>query len=323
MKILLATDGSENGLAAARFLASLGHQQPTEVTLLTVSYLPENLHSRTVANWYSEWQSMETSRIDQHHQEVEAILDPMPGKVQRLTMAGNPTHLILKTAEEMDSDLIVIGARGHGALERLLIGSVSDGVATHAPCSVVVVRPSQLKTESDLEAEQDQTHRVLLGYDGSSSAKQALAEFKQFDWSGDAAMILSVQQTFDGFGQDYAKLYELQNELPKPSDLALEAGMLVSGSSANLTCCEATGTHIGHKLTSEAESRKADVIMVGDKGHGMIEQFLLGSTSKYVLRHSNCSVWISRSKLERVPTKPDTRSCEVPNENIVPSIASA
>lgn len=320
MKILLATDGSENGLAAARFLASLGHLEDAEITLLTVSYLPENLHSRTVASWYSEWQTAENSRIDLHHKEVEAILDPVRGKVTRCTKAGNPTHIILTLASELDSDLIVLGARGHGRLERLLIGSVSDAVATHAPCSVVVVRPPRVIEGA---ASDPPEHRVLLGYDGSPSAKQALAEFKRFDWQGDTALILSVHQVFDGFGQDYAELYELQSELPSPSELSSEASKLVAGTSAGINCVEADGTHIGHTLSQEANRHKSDLIMVGDNGHGMLEQFLLGSTSKYVLRHSDCSVWIARCKAERAKSAESTKQAYAPNDSLNPTLASA
>ena len=301
MKVLLATDGSENALEAASFLSSLGHKQPVEITLLTVSYLPENLHSRTVASWYPQWQAMESSRIDTHHQELEATLKGVPGLVTRLTKSGNPTHVIIKTAEELDSDLVVIGARGHSRLERMLIGSVSDAVATHAPCSVVVVRPDREKyVTKNAEVEPPpKAHKVLLGYDGSPSAKDAIADFKHFDWQGNSALVLSVHQVFDGFGQDYAELYELQKELPTPNELTTEASQLIGNCCDDLSCLEANGSHIGQTLTHEAFRHRADLVMVGDNGHGMLEQFLLGSTSKYILRHADCSVWISRQKLAK------------------------
>lgn len=52
-----------------------------------------------------------------------------------------PSTLLCDVAEEVDADLIVIGATRHGVIERFLVGSVSFEVASRAPCSVLVVRP--------------------------------------------------------------------------------------------------------------------------------------------------------------------------------------
>lgn len=54
---------------------------------------------------------------------------------------GRPASLIESKAAEVGSDLIIMGAQGHGAIDRLLLGSVSFEIATTAPCSVLVVRP--------------------------------------------------------------------------------------------------------------------------------------------------------------------------------------
>jgi len=53
---------------------------------------------------------------------------------------GSPDGRIVETAEEMAADIIVIGSHGYKQWERLLLGSVSDSVVHHAPCSVLVVR---------------------------------------------------------------------------------------------------------------------------------------------------------------------------------------
>jgi len=53
---------------------------------------------------------------------------------------GDPRRVIVDQAREWGADLIIIGARGHSALERWLIGSVAQNVVAHAPCSVEVVR---------------------------------------------------------------------------------------------------------------------------------------------------------------------------------------
>ncbi len=53
---------------------------------------------------------------------------------------------ILDAAEKWPADLIVVGSRGRSGLDRFLLGSVSEGVVRHAPCSVEVVRPPARRT---------------------------------------------------------------------------------------------------------------------------------------------------------------------------------
>ena len=52
---------------------------------------------------------------------------------------GRPTDKIIETAKEGNFDIIVLGRRGIGGVTELLLGSVSDRVADHAPCAVLIV----------------------------------------------------------------------------------------------------------------------------------------------------------------------------------------
>ncbi len=53
---------------------------------------------------------------------------------------GSPKHVIVDEANTWGADLIVVGAYGHGALERFVLGSVPQAVVHHAKCSVEIVR---------------------------------------------------------------------------------------------------------------------------------------------------------------------------------------
>ncbi len=48
--------------------------------------------------------------------------------------------MILEEAENLETDLIIVGSHGYGAVKRFLLGSVSQAVALHAKCSVEIVR---------------------------------------------------------------------------------------------------------------------------------------------------------------------------------------
>jgi nucleotide-binding universal stress UspA family protein len=53
---------------------------------------------------------------------------------------GDPAHVLLDVAEENDADLIAVGARGRGALQRFALGSVSSKLSHNAPTSLLIVR---------------------------------------------------------------------------------------------------------------------------------------------------------------------------------------
>jgi len=59
-----------------------------------------------------------------------------------LLVPGYPAQQIIQESAEHEASMIVIGSHGHGAVYRLLVGSVSEGVIRHAPCPVLLV-PAQ------------------------------------------------------------------------------------------------------------------------------------------------------------------------------------
>ncbi|EEX49172.1 MULTISPECIES: universal stress protein [Jonquetella] len=58
-------------------------------------------------------------------------------------LAGNPTLMICTTASDEKFDMIVVGYRGHSALERLLVGSTASNVIRYASTSVLLYRPDE------------------------------------------------------------------------------------------------------------------------------------------------------------------------------------
>jgi nucleotide-binding universal stress UspA family protein len=60
--------------------------------------------------------------------------------VNTILLQGNVVDQIVKTAKDVNSDLIIVGARGLSKFEELLLGSVSHGVVEKAPCPVIVTR---------------------------------------------------------------------------------------------------------------------------------------------------------------------------------------
>ncbi len=62
-------------------------------------------------------------------------------KVETTFTEGDPGHEIIRVAEELNADLIVLGSHGYTGWKRFTIGSVAEFVGRHAPCAVFTIRP--------------------------------------------------------------------------------------------------------------------------------------------------------------------------------------
>jgi nucleotide-binding universal stress UspA family protein len=150
MKILLASDGSEFSLAAARSVASRPWPAGTEFQILSVEELvtidtalgasslssiyPASLLEELMADSRARARAAAELAKEIFTQAGLKIPEPQPGP------AGDPRAVILETAQLWPADLIVLGSHGRSGLDRFLMGSVSEAVAIHAHCSVEVIR---------------------------------------------------------------------------------------------------------------------------------------------------------------------------------------
>jgi nucleotide-binding universal stress UspA family protein len=137
-KVLLAVDGSEHALHAARTAADLARaMNSTEIRIVVVfdsipAYLGEpNLQQAINAR-------MESARVVME-KAIEAVGDT-PCEIHTEFIEGSPAEAIIDVATTRKSDVIVMGSRGLGKLAGLLLGSTSQKVVAHAPCPVLIVR---------------------------------------------------------------------------------------------------------------------------------------------------------------------------------------
>ena len=79
--------------------------------------------------------------LAQHRDRVEAFLAEAGVPAEFEGLSGQPAESIVEAAERRDADLIVVGTREPGFVDRLLTGSVSQAVARRARCDVLIVHP--------------------------------------------------------------------------------------------------------------------------------------------------------------------------------------
>ena len=146
--ILCATDGSDAALKAIEFAAELAREKVGE---LVVMHVLQDHGNELMPQALEEFERVEHLRVteaEMHQAAASRIADEGARyarecgapNVQTLVTEGDPARRIVETAKERGAGLIVIGSRGLGDLQGLLLGSVSHKVAHLAPCTCVIVR---------------------------------------------------------------------------------------------------------------------------------------------------------------------------------------
>jgi nucleotide-binding universal stress UspA family protein len=143
MRYIIATDGSDSSLKAARFLARQSCPGPgDEVFVLYVFPLPGDPACYDgIVELPRDAADARIRRIAEPVLEGSvAALGEIGAAVETVILVGNPAREIVEFAMNLRVDLIVVGTHGHAPETELYLGSVSSAVAHRAPCSVLIVR---------------------------------------------------------------------------------------------------------------------------------------------------------------------------------------
>jgi nucleotide-binding universal stress UspA family protein len=186
---------------------------------------------------------------------------------------GGPAEVLIAASEA--ADLLVLGSRGRGGFARLILGSTSTQCATHASVPTVVVPEGTHPVG---------TRRILVGFDGSPNATEALRWAVQFASPGSTVVVAWVwDATPLAVGAD-AFFF------PDASDLAAERfHHLLEPIQAQADRLEVTLEREFVRGTPRAvlatHSEGVDLVVLGARGHGSVGAALLGSVSTWILHH--------------------------------------
>jgi nucleotide-binding universal stress UspA family protein len=142
VRLLIALDGSKGAQAAVDAVAARHWPADSQVRLVNATWtVPPITAGRMVAP-ITEWIAEENARLKTALEAATAKLQGVGLITSSVVEEEEPKAFICKEAERWGADCIFLGARGMGPVERLMIGSISSGVAARAHCSVEVVRPA-------------------------------------------------------------------------------------------------------------------------------------------------------------------------------------
>jgi nucleotide-binding universal stress UspA family protein len=198
---------------------------------------------------------------------------------------------ILGEAERFRADVIIVGWRGHGALRRLLMGSVSRGVVRRSNCAVLVVRRSQ------------RVRKIVVGLDGSPTAKRALAFVGRLEppRDGQVTLVSGVELMTVPSQRRVPGAAAIAREIKRTNTMrGRTASKTLNRAAAELTRRGwRTRTAIVHgeplrDLLATVAATSAQVLAVGARGTSGVRHLLLGSVAEGALNRSPVTVLVAR-----------------------------
>jgi nucleotide-binding universal stress UspA family protein len=145
MRILIGIDGSEYSDAALDEVSRRSWPNGSQILVVNAFELPLSVTPEVWALPVDYYERLDSICREQADAIVKAAIKKLSilgdaVTITSKTILGPPKGVILDVAENWKPDLIVVGSHGYPTWERLLLGSVSQAVVSHAKCSVEVVR---------------------------------------------------------------------------------------------------------------------------------------------------------------------------------------
>jgi nucleotide-binding universal stress UspA family protein len=142
MKILIAIDESPHSKQVLEFVTRM--RWPAGSRVIVISALQPTL---AVATASPDLSVSLAQFVEEERRDVEELVSRAEGRLRESGFAtearvevGDPREVLLSVAQRERADLIVVGSHGRTGFAKLMLGSVSSHLVTHAPCSVLVVK---------------------------------------------------------------------------------------------------------------------------------------------------------------------------------------
>ena len=284
LRVLVATDGSRDARAAIATTSHFPWPAGTRVRIVSAR--------RSRAEYR---RSILLSALDRGAEkaaeDARRTLSRRWPDVEVEIVDKTPVEGILGAAKRFKADVIVVGWRGHGAVRRLLMGSVSRGVIRGSTCAVLVVRqPQHVRT-------------IVVGVDGSDTAMRALAFVGRLTppRGGRVTLVSTVELLTPPSGGRVPGAASIAREVKRQNMLrARAATQELKRAAAELKrigwhtrTMLVHGEPLRDLLGAVARSR-AQLLAVGARGTSGVRYLLLGSVAEGALNRSPVSVLVAR-----------------------------
>lgn len=281
-RILLATDGSQFSLWAVEYLCRALHgvTEHGAVSLVHVEF-PVPLRAaramgREIVSEFYERQSSQAMRpagrcLARHRVPYQPIL-----------LVGNPGEALARCARDRQADLLVMGARGLGALRSFVLGSTTQRVLAECAVPALIIRRQPSRRISS---------RVLIAVDGSRSSMRAVRAFLSLRplFAQEPQLVLVHATTaISRRAAGYLKLGPREQYYASLARAAMkDARVLLRRQGLAFEEVTLVGEP-AYDLPEFASKGRFGLVVMGSHGYGAAKSLVFGSTAQRVL--SQCTV---------------------------------
>jgi nucleotide-binding universal stress UspA family protein len=285
--VVVGVDFSKDNAAAVDYAAAVATRRHLPLELLYAvdpqtappTYLAMSMHEIT--------EEAEGELADQ----ANAVRQDNPGlEVTTHFLAQSPTDALVEASER--AGMVVLGSRGHGSFDQLLLGSVAWRVTSRASAPVVLVRPGELVGRVA-------GGPVVVGVDGSECSRKALAF--AFDEASSRRTDLIAVTVWAlphpeglAIGRDWpAQAADWQKEMELDAARILSEALAGTGEQhPEVPVSEVVvhGLNIPQTLLEVASAKSADLIVVGARGTHALAELVLGAVGVQLSQHADRTV---------------------------------
>jgi nucleotide-binding universal stress UspA family protein len=283
-RLVVAYDGSEPAGAAAELAFELARRRGARLTLVYVLELPDQYPElpqaapgieRAEEEWRRRLAALAAGAPDGASVETEVLV------------ANKAGPGLLELLRERRAEVLMGGTHGVGGLKRALLGSVSQQLLEHAPCSVLLVRD---------RPRLDGPRTVVAGVDGSGATPAVLA------MAGRAAAVLSAQLVLAHAADELIPSFASLDQKDALRSWAREQGQrTLDEARASVTAPLDAVTEdlregrATHELVALCDERRPVLAVVGSRGLHGFKGLLLGSTARHLVNNAPCPVLVVRA----------------------------
>jgi nucleotide-binding universal stress UspA family protein len=288
--ILCTTDFSDFSNYAVPYAIRLAKEFKARLYVChVVDITPIAAYDEAVVRWVDQQKALtEYAQEQLNHLIGEQTLD-----VEQVVTVGHPVDDITRIAGEKQIDLAIAATHGRSGLKRVILGSVTERLIQTLPCPLMSIR----SPEKEIGAPSDQEIRIkkiLVGCDFSADSllafEYALSLAQEFQSELHLVHVIEPPIYKHLSKQEVKPSEELRESMREPLDAMLNK---MIPEEASHWCRHTTVLLAGQpheELTQYALVNDIDLIVLGIRGHGLVEALLVGSTTDRVIRQAQCPV---------------------------------
>lgn len=218
---------------------------------------------------------------------------------ESVLLEGDPSVEVARLAERLPADMLVVGLHPDERLKHFLLGSMSEELLRRAPCPVVTVRPGIAPAAPDAPFRRILCATDLHAAGGSDVVDYAVSLAESLGAELTLLHVLERVPQFDpasGAAFDAAEIQAFRQGLAEEARERLRR-VVADADRERLPVRDLVKAGSAHEqILRVALEEGSQLLVLGARGHGLLERMLFGSTSRRVVRQAPCPVLIARAR---------------------------